>query len=89
MTHHTLRSWPQFFQAIKAGKKTHDLRETDRDFAVGDTATLEEFNPITGTYTGDRCDVEITYITDRDHACAFSSAVLDRRFCILSIQKTA
>lgn len=86
MTHHILRSWPQFFQAIKRGEKTHDLRHNDRGFQPGDTALLKEFDPVSGRYTGEEVMVEIPYITDRDRACAFSSAVLDRDYAILSLR---
>jgi len=85
---HTVKSWSPFFQAIKAGQKTHDLRyDADRGFSVGDRIVLQEFDPFAGTYSGDSCDVEVTYITSRDTPCAFSSAVLDREYCILSIKK--
>jgi hypothetical protein len=43
---HTLKSWPQFFEAILGGSKTHDLRRADdRDFRVGDSILLREFPP--------------------------------------------
>lgn len=84
---HEVKSWPQFFTAIMEGKKTHDLRHNDRYFNIGDTLFLGEFNPTTGKYTGRYCEVEITYITSRDFPCAFSSAILDRDYCILSIKR--
>jgi hypothetical protein len=87
MTHFTLKSWSHFFQAIERGDKKHDLRDnSDRKFAVGDTITLREYDPFLGQYSGKECDVVITYITSRDTPCAFSSSVLDRNFCILSLE---
>ena len=84
---HTLKSWTQFFQAIKAGKKLHDLRsKKDRRFKVGDKLCLMEYDPFSGAYTGDSVIVEITFITSNDTPCAYSSAVLDRDYCILSLK---
>lgn len=82
-----LKSWSKFFQAIKAGEKTHDLRsKKDRDYRVGEIVKLLEYDPFTGEYSGDSVEVEITYITDDVTPCAFSSAVLDKGYCILSIK---
>lgn len=82
-----LKSWSHFFQAIKAGKKTHDLRyKGDREFFVGQLLTLQEYDFVHGRYTGDEVDVEVTYITDDNVPCAFSSAVLPKDFCILSLK---
>lgn len=86
MTHHKVKSWSPFFQAIKSGIKTHDLRDMkDRDYKVGDTITLMDYDPFKGVFTGDECDVKITYITSNVTPCAFSSSVLDEGYCILSI----
>lgn len=84
---HIMKSWPEFFQAIKAGTKTHDLRDMrDRDYKVGDVLVLQEYDPFKGEYSGDECKVEITYITSNNTPCALSSAVLDKGYCILSIR---
>lgn len=84
---HACKSWPHFFQAIKAGLKTHDLRYDDRGFKVGDLIELHEFDPFGGGFTGDTVTVRVTYITGRETPCAFSSAVLERDYVILSIQR--
>lgn len=87
MTTHTAKSWTHFFQAIKAGQKTHDLRDMiDRDYAIGDILVLKEFDPFLGAYTGDECRCEITYITSNNTPCAFSSSVLQKDYCILSLK---
>lgn len=76
------------FQAIKDGRKCHDLRDMrDREYKVGDTLTLREFDQANGVFTGDFIKRRITYITDRNTPCAFSSSVLDRDFAILTLQK--
>lgn len=84
---HRVKSWSYLFQAAKNGLKTHDVRDMrDRDYKVGDTLVLCEFDQATGKYTGEELAREITYITDRQVLCTFSSAVLDRDFGILSIK---
>ena len=69
-----------------AGVKLHDLRRQDRDYKVGDVLHLQEFDPRSGKYTGDKCDVEITFITNSQFPCAYSSAALDRDYSILSLK---
>jgi hypothetical protein len=84
---HALKCWPPFFEAISAGRKTHDLRRvTDRDFRVGDRMELQEFDPTAERYTGRAITVEITYITSADIPCALSKGALHDDFCILSIR---
>jgi len=86
MTVHYVKSWSYLYAAAVAGVKTHDIRDrTERDYKVGDTLVLQEFDQSTGRYSGREQRFEITYITDRDVPCALSSAVLARDYCILSI----
>jgi hypothetical protein len=85
---HELKCWPQFFQAIVEGRKTHDLRRADdRTFRVHDMIRLREFDPRVSRYTGREFMVEITYITSADFRCALSDQALDPAYCILSIKK--
>lgn len=42
---HELKTWPQGFEAILAGTKTHEVRPADRAFEVGDVLYLREFIP--------------------------------------------
>lgn len=51
---HVLKTWPVHFQEIKNGTKTFELRKNDRNFAMNDFLFLEEYNPDTGKYTGNR-----------------------------------
>lgn len=88
MKTHKIKSWTHLFQAIKSGIKLHDIRDmNERDYKIGDQILLQEFDHTTGRYTGDELLVEITYITDNMTPCAFSSAVLQKGFGILSIKK--
>jgi hypothetical protein len=84
---HKVKSWAHFFDAINAGLKTHELRHDDRNYQIGDEMVLQRYDNINGKYTGEECRVAITYITNRTQPCAFSSGVLQRDYCILSIRK--
>jgi hypothetical protein len=82
-----LKSWTEFFQPIVDGDKLHDLRCTkERDFRVGDTLILEEYNKNTGEYTGRRATATISFITSNRTPCAYSSSALDRGYAILSLK---
>jgi hypothetical protein len=64
---HELKILPQYFKAVEDGTKTFELRENDRDFKVGDTLILKEWEFIKGKYieegyTGKVIKKEITYI---------------------------
>lgn len=85
---HKLKSWPEFFRLILAGEKTHELRRCDdRDFHVGDTLHLQEFDPTIKRYTGRELWVKVTYITSANNPCALSEDSLNPDYCILSIRK--
>lgn len=58
---HTLKTWPEYYDAIVSGKKTFEARKNDRSFQVGDTLVLQEFYMSTG-YTGRETSVEVTYM---------------------------
>jgi hypothetical protein len=85
MATHEVKSWSHFFDAIESGHKKHDLRKNDRNFKIGDTLRLRRYDNINGMFTGQSIDRKVTYITSRDVPCAFSSAVLESDYCILSL----
>jgi hypothetical protein len=84
---HRLKSWPQFFERIVSGEKTHELRRADRDFRVGDILRLREFDPQTNQFTGREHSVIISYITSAELPCAASQDALHPDFCVLSIKQ--
>lgn len=58
---HCLKTWPEQFEAILSGNKTHEYRLNDRDFQVGDVLALQEFSPESG-YTGRNHAVTVSYV---------------------------
>jgi hypothetical protein len=42
---HELKCWPEPFASILAGTKRHEIRKSDRPFAVGHTLRLREWVP--------------------------------------------
>ena len=57
---HELKILPQYFEEVWDGNKNFELRKDDRDYKVGDSLRLLEFDY--GTYTGRECNREIKYI---------------------------
>lgn len=51
--HHDLKIWPQFYKRVADGSKTFEIRNNDRDFQLGDTITLKEYDPKPINPTGD------------------------------------
>jgi hypothetical protein len=85
---HSVKSWPALFEATLSGAKVHEVRRlTDRDYRVGDRLRLQEYDPITETYSGRELVVRITYMTSADAPCALSEECLHPDFCILSIAR--
>lgn len=65
MRTHRLKTWPEFFEAIKSKAKTFEVRRDDRGFMVGDLLELQEWDPsgLAGCdgYTSRVLKLEITY----------------------------
>lgn len=41
---HSLKTWPEYFQAIDSGLKTFEIRRDDREYNVGDLLNLREWD---------------------------------------------
>lgn len=60
---HRLKTWPQYFRAVKRGEKRFEVRRNDRDFRVGDRLELVEFDPEPGFgFTGEEHHVDVAYV---------------------------
>jgi len=64
---HELKILPQYYSAVVSGLKTFEVRYNDRDFKVGDTLILKEYNGV--SYTGRKTNVVVTYIVDDPSYC--------------------
>ena len=64
---HKLKTWPEYYNAILTGKKKFEIRKNDRDYKVGDTLDLREYDHKTKSYTGNEMNVEVTYILTNDN----------------------
>ena len=62
MKEHDLKTWPEYFQAVRDGRKPFELRFNDRDFQVGDILNLQEFEPMTQAFTGETERVVVSYV---------------------------
>lgn len=58
---HDLKCWPEFFAAVRDGLKPFEVRKNDRDFRVGDTLRLWEYDPQLDMHTGMFFHRSVTY----------------------------
>lgn len=80
MTTHKLKTLPKYFQNTIEGKKPFEVRLNDRDYKVGDTVVLEEWE--NGKYSGREIGGKIDYILNdfiglKDGYIAFTLCCLD------------
>lgn len=61
MKTHALKTWPFFFAAVVSGEKPFEVRRDDREFQVGESLRLEEWDPKDQQYTGRFVERRITY----------------------------
>lgn len=59
---HHLKTDPEPFADVKAGRKRYEVRRFDRDFRVGDRLVLTEFDRTTKKYSGDNLVVVVVHI---------------------------
>ncbi len=54
--------WPEYFYAVKAGRKNFEARLADFEVNEGDILLLREWDPLTREYTGNELKKKVTYI---------------------------
>lgn len=80
---HELKTWPQYFQRVFTGHKNFELRKDDRNYEIGDTLHLKEFNPLSNEYTGRELSMKVKYVLrGTEETEAFG---LKNGYCIMSI----
>ncbi len=76
---HMLKTWPEYFSAVESGAKQFEGRQDDRNYSVGDTLILREWDPKTEQYTGRELQRIITY---KLRGGQFG---IQQKWCVLSI----
>lgn len=61
---HYLKTWTSYFQDAKKGIKPFEVRKNDRNYQVGDTLILEEYDPVKKIKTGAWVPEEVIYLLD-------------------------
>ncbi len=54
--------WPKYFELIKSGKKSFEIRLADFDVKEGDVLLLKEWHPTRKCFTGRELKLEVTYL---------------------------
>lgn len=78
---HELKIVPEYFRAVKEGKKKFEIRKNDRIFKVGEYIDLREYSGDKG-YTGNRLCLKIVYMIESDW---FPQGLKDG-YCVLGIE---
>ncbi|ELY4313661.1 DUF3850 domain-containing protein [Cronobacter sakazakii] len=61
---HNLKIWPEYYSAVCAGAKRAELRKNDRDYRIGDTIDLCEWDKDDESFTGEFISVTVTHVAD-------------------------
>ncbi|EOI3502477.1 DUF3850 domain-containing protein [Cronobacter dublinensis] len=61
---HNLKIWSEHYSAVCAGVKRAELRKNDRDYRVGDTLDLCEWDKDDESFTGNYISVTVTHVAD-------------------------
>ena len=80
MAIHELKTIQPFFNDIKSGEKTFELRKNDRNFDIMDKVILKEYDQMRNKFTGEMISIYITYILK-------NRVGLDDDYCIFSFIK--
>ena len=67
MKHHYLKILPDYYDHVKSGDKTFEVRLNDRDYQVNDVLHLQEF--MNGEYTGRELVKVVSYILNNPKYC--------------------
>jgi len=73
---HELKTYPEYYNAAFSGIKTFEVRKNDRNYQVGDTLILKEWDDMKEEYTGAKLKVEVTYILSEPQYVAEGYVIL-------------
>ena len=77
---HELKTHPEYFQKIWNREKLFEVRKDDRDFKVGDTLLLLEYDPFSRNFSTLQIKAEISYKLNG------GQLGIENGFCILSLK---
>lgn len=77
---HLIKTWTEYFEAVKNGTKTFELRKDDRNYQVGDLLCLMDYDSKKDVFSGERLWKEITYKLEG------GNFGLEKGFCVLGIK---
>lgn len=77
---HELKILPLYFQLVRSGAKTFEVRKNDRDFHAGDELILREWD---GDYTGRRIHRWVGYVYHGTGEYGLSNG-----YCILALKQS-
>lgn len=77
---HKLKILPKYFKEVINNRKQFEIRKNDRDFKVGDTLLLKEWE---GVYLGSECIVSIDFLLKDTDFEGIAPG-----FCVMSISNT-
>lgn len=78
---HKLKIIPKYFKEIVDGNKNFEVRKNDRNYKIGDTLILKEYDPIKKNFTGNSAKTTVIYILkDKDFPIGIKEG-----YCIMGI----
>lgn len=80
MRRHELKILPKWYEDVESSKKNFEIRRNDRDFKVGDTLILQEYEE--GSYTGRQITRKIQYIYQGNGDYGLSEG-----YCIMGLEQ--
>lgn len=84
---HNLKTWTPVFNDVKRGVMQFAVRKNDRDYKVGDTLILEEFDPVTEKYKEAWIPEEVIYILDDPQFVKEGYIIMGLKEIIVDIKK--
>lgn len=75
-----LKTWPEYFEEVKAGTKSFEVRKDDRPFRPGVVLVLQEYEPTTSTYSGRVCRRRVKQVWRKDFPG------LQQGYCVMALE---
>ena len=83
MAVHKLKVWSEFMDDLINGNKTFEIRLNDRNFQVGDTLLLQEYDNENKVYLSRSLIVKVTYMLNDSKFDAIKKGFVVMGFAII------